>query len=106
MPPFRSCFREARGPNWRWKVPPRRHTSKRKAEELARNGIEVESETARGDPARTIIEALRRISADLVVMGTHGRAGVDAFWEGSVAAEVATRIQTPLLLVPLDKSRA
>ncbi|MGO8693071.1 MAG: universal stress protein [Rectinemataceae bacterium] len=77
-----------------------------KAEELARNGIEVESETARGDPARTIIAALRRISADLVVMGTHGRAGVDAFWEGSVAAEVATRIQTPLLLVPLDKSRA
>jgi len=39
-----------------------------------------------------------------VVMGTHGRAGADAFWAESVAARVVPRIQAPLLLVPAVRS--
>jgi len=77
----------------------------KRASELSKGGIAVEREALRGDPAHVIIRAARRLSADLVVMGTHGRAGAGAFWEGSVAAEVATRIRAPLLLVPLGKSR-
>jgi nucleotide-binding universal stress UspA family protein len=68
---------------------------------LAARGVQTTSETSRGDPARAIISAARRLSSDLVVMGTHGRAGTDAFWEGSVAARVVSRVRAPLLLVPL-----
>lgn len=75
----------------------------RRAKDLAKTGIAVEAETSRGDPAHAIISAARRLSSDLVIMGTHGRAGTEAFWEGSVAAEVAARIRIPLLLVPLGK---
>jgi nucleotide-binding universal stress UspA family protein len=75
----------------------------RRADELTHKGIRVTAETSRGDPARTIVESARRLSVDLVVMGTHGRAGTEAFWEGSVAAEVAKRSRTPLLLIPLGK---
>jgi nucleotide-binding universal stress UspA family protein len=72
-----------------------------RAEELRRKGIEVGTETSRGDPARAIVWTSKHVSADVVVMGTHGRAGADAFWEGSVAARVVARARVPLLLVPL-----
>ena len=75
-----------------------------RAAELNREGVLADYETARGDPARAIIASARRLSADLVVMGTHGRAGADAFWAGSVAARVVARIQAPVMLVPLGKS--
>jgi nucleotide-binding universal stress UspA family protein len=72
-------------------------------EELQGAGVHAGSETSRGDPARAIVKAARRLSADLVVMGTHGRAGTDAFWTGSVAAQVVARASVPLLLVPLKE---
>ena len=71
--------------------------------ELQSAGVHAGSETSRGDPARAIVKAARRLTADLVVMGTHGRAGTDAFWAGSVAAQVVARASVPLLLVPLKE---
>ncbi len=72
--------------------------------ELQGAGVHAGSETSRGDPARAIVKAARRLTADLVVMGTHGRAGTDAFWAGSVAAQVVARASVPLLLVPLKET--
>jgi nucleotide-binding universal stress UspA family protein len=72
-----------------------------KAEELARAGVAAGSEASRGDPALVIVRAARRLDADMVVMGTHRKAGTVAFWEGSVAARVISRTRVPLLLVPL-----
>jgi nucleotide-binding universal stress UspA family protein len=74
--------------------------------ELGRKGISVESDSSRGDPANAIVATAKRLSADLVVMGTHGRTGTDAFWERSVAARVVSRIKAPLLMVPLGKGDA
>jgi len=71
------------------------------ARALAARGVQATSEISRGDPARAIVSFARKLSSDLVVMGTHGRAGTDAFWEGSVAARVISRTRVPLLLVPL-----
>jgi nucleotide-binding universal stress UspA family protein len=71
------------------------------ARAISARGVRATSATSRGDPARAIVSAARRLSSDLVVMGTHGRAGTDAFWEGSVAARVVSRARVPLLLVPL-----
>jgi nucleotide-binding universal stress UspA family protein len=72
-----------------------------RAGEIAQSGVEVVRETARGDPSRAIPHAALRLGADLIVMGTHGRAGTGAFWAGSVAARVIARTRVPLLLVPL-----
>jgi nucleotide-binding universal stress UspA family protein len=72
-----------------------------RATELNASGVKTACEAARGDPARAIVRTARRLSADMVVMGTHGRAGTEAFWEGSVAARVIARSRVPLLLVPL-----
>jgi nucleotide-binding universal stress UspA family protein len=72
-----------------------------RARELSGRGIQTDSEATRGDPAQAIIKAARRLAPDLVVMATHGRAGTNAFFEGSVAARVITRARAPLLLVPV-----
>jgi nucleotide-binding universal stress UspA family protein len=68
---------------------------------LGKLGVQATCEASRGDPARAIVRTARRLSADLVVMGTHGRAGTTGFYEGSVAARVTARVHIPLLLVPL-----
>jgi nucleotide-binding universal stress UspA family protein len=81
----------------------REYVAKRE-KELTSAGVQAGCEMSRGDPARAIVKAARRLSADLVVMGTHGRAGTDAFWAGSVAAQVVSRASAPLLLVPLKES--
>ncbi|HET6452438.1 MAG TPA: universal stress protein [Spirochaetia bacterium] len=72
-----------------------------KQKEMEAAGIRADCETVRGDPARSIVKVARRLSTDLIVMGTHGRTGTDAFWAGSVAAQVIARSRAPLLLVPL-----
>jgi nucleotide-binding universal stress UspA family protein len=72
----------------------------RQAAALRAGGLQVRAVVGRGDPAREILKLARRARADLVVMGTHGRAGMAAFWAGSVADRVALRCDTPLLLVP------
>jgi nucleotide-binding universal stress UspA family protein len=58
----------------------------------------------RGDPAAEIAHTVQRAQADLVVMGTHGTRGMDAFWSGSVTAQVSRRSPVPLLLVPVRES--
>jgi nucleotide-binding universal stress UspA family protein len=63
----------------------------------------IPAETVRfvpvGDPVMAITEAARRWSADLVVIGSHGRRGVDRALLGSVAEGVARRAPCPVLIV-------
>jgi nucleotide-binding universal stress UspA family protein len=66
-------------------------------------GIPATAEIARGDPAPVIAKTAEKIGADLILFGTHGRAGLEAFWNRSVAASVARRTGIPLLLVPLSE---
>ena len=63
-------------------------------------------EVVRGAAADVILATTTRSDADLLVIGTHGRRGFDAFWAGSVAPRVARRIMRPILLVPLVGSGA
>ncbi|HTP00247.1 MAG TPA: universal stress protein [Anaerolineales bacterium] len=70
-------------------------------EALQERGIEATAEVARGDPAAVILKASEESQADIIVLSTHGKAGVGAFWARSVAPHVAQRTKTPLLLIPL-----
>ena len=65
--------------------------------------VQATAEIARGDPAPVIAKTAEKINADLILFGTHGRAGLDAFWNRSVAAAVARRTGIPLLLIPLTE---
>jgi nucleotide-binding universal stress UspA family protein len=65
-------------------------------------GLPATAEIARGDPAPVIAKTAEKMKSDLIVFGTHGRAGLDAFWNRSVAASVARRTEIPILLIPLE----
>jgi nucleotide-binding universal stress UspA family protein len=69
--------------------------------DLQASGLPATTEVSRDDPAGAIARTARRVQADLVVVGTHGRSGIDAFWSGSVAAQVSRRSPIPMLLVPV-----
>jgi nucleotide-binding universal stress UspA family protein len=62
-------------------------------------GARVTGEIVRGDPVPAIVAAAERADADLVVLASHGRRGLDALFRGSVAPRVTGRTGRPLLLV-------
>ena len=70
-------------------------------DDFQKEGIPSSAEIARGDPAAMILKTAEARHADLIIFGTHGRAGLDAFWNRSIAAGVARRTAIPVLLVPL-----
>lgn len=68
---------------------------------LLEKHIQVTGEVQRGDPARQIARAAKEFHADMIVLGTHSKTTMDAFWSGSVTPKLATRTHLPLLLVPV-----
>jgi nucleotide-binding universal stress UspA family protein len=72
-----------------------------RAAQVAKEGIPVTTECRRGDPANVIVELAGRAQAQVIILGTHGKAGSEAFWNESVAARVVTRAPIPVLLVPV-----
>jgi nucleotide-binding universal stress UspA family protein len=69
--------------------------------ELRGQGLTADAEVKRGEPVTTITNAAESLPADLIVLGTHGKTGSDAFWSGSATPKIASRSQIPLLLVPV-----
>jgi nucleotide-binding universal stress UspA family protein len=70
-------------------------------DDLVGEGLKVEAEVRRGEPVATITDVAQSLPADLIVLGTHGKTGSDAFWSGSATPKIASRSQIPLLLVPV-----
>lgn len=68
--------------------------------DLSSRGLKVEAVLARGRPPDVIVDQAKEFQAEVIIMGAHGRAGSQAFWEGSVAATVVFRSETSLILVP------
>ena len=67
---------------------------------LRGKGAEVSARIRRGDATESIIEEAESLDASLIVMGTSARAGMDAFWSGSVAPKISERTHLPVLLIP------
>lgn len=55
--------------------------------------------TDTGEASRVILDAAARGQADLIVMATHGRTGLERLTMGSVTTRVLQRARVPLLLV-------
>ena len=71
---------------------------------LLDQNILVTGEVLRGDPAKQIARAAGDVQADMIVLGTHSKTAMDAFWSGSVTPKLATQTHLPLLLVPVHES--
>jgi nucleotide-binding universal stress UspA family protein len=63
-------------------------------------GIQVECEVREGETANEIVQTVSERAADLVVLGTHGRAGLERFAMGSVAEKVLRKATCPVMTVP------
>jgi len=69
------------------------------AERLSAEGFMVRPHVVDGIPAEEILRASATQHADLIVMATHGRTGVQRLWIGSVATKVVRSTDVPVLLV-------
>jgi nucleotide-binding universal stress UspA family protein len=60
------------------------------AERMRGTGMPIEAVVKHGDPARVIVEESAAWEADLIVVGSHGRRGLERLVLGSVARAVMT----------------
>jgi nucleotide-binding universal stress UspA family protein len=64
--------------------------------------IQVSHFTEYGSTADGIINCSKEFGADLVVIGTHSRSGLDRLLMGSVAEHVVRHSVVPVLVVPFS----
>jgi nucleotide-binding universal stress UspA family protein len=60
----------------------------------------VESVIKEGDFGGIIIETSKELNVDVIVMGTHGRRGIDKILMGSVAEKVLRNSTIPMFIIP------
>lgn len=72
---------------------------RRRAETLTAEGVPTTSHVSRGETATSLVDAANRVGADLVVMASHAKGALDAFWSGSLTPKVIEKLGRPLLLV-------
>lgn len=73
-----------------------------KATFLQERGVDVTAEIAYGRALQAVERSAREHGCELLVMGTHGKVGGDAFWANSVTAQVVDSTSKAVLMVPVD----
>jgi nucleotide-binding universal stress UspA family protein len=68
--------------------------------------VHMEPAVVRGEARQEILDELGKSPADLVLLGTHGRGGLDRLVLGSVAATVARKAPCSVLMVSPDAAMA
>lgn len=69
--------------------------------QLAQAGLSATMQICRGNPFDVICGALKEGQADLLVLRTHRRAGLEAWFSGSLTARLLREVRTSVLLIPL-----
>ena len=69
------------------------------AERALGTDMPIEDHLMYGDPPGKIVEAAKDLQADLIVMGTHGRTGLNRALVGSTAESVLRSAPCPVILV-------
>jgi nucleotide-binding universal stress UspA family protein len=70
---------------------------------IRERGVAVSGEVKSGDTGSVIARTADECGAGMIVIGTHGKKGGEAFWTHSVGAEVQAKTTRPLLLVPVHR---
>jgi len=72
--------------------------------EAVSDDISTETAVLRGTPYESILDYADDNAVDLIVMGTHGRTGVDRYLLGSVTEKVVRTADVPVLTVRMEES--
>jgi nucleotide-binding universal stress UspA family protein len=67
----------------------------------AGRGISAETISARGRPDEAIVETAHRLGIDIIIMGTHGRRGMEKLLKGSVSERVVSLSPCAVLIVKI-----
>jgi nucleotide-binding universal stress UspA family protein len=62
-------------------------------------GLQAEGRVVEGDPREALIEVARREFVDLIVVGSHGRTGLQKLLMGSVASHIVSHAPCSVLVV-------
>ncbi len=73
------------------------------ASELSKEGKQAEIEVREGKPADVIVKAAQELSADAIVISTHGRTGISRLVVGSVTQDVINTATCLIIVVPNAK---
>jgi len=88
-------------------IPPRESAEEAKAiaakaaDALRSAGVSVKSAVVQGDPKSVILDDAKSWGADLIVLGSHGRKGLDRFLVGSVSEAVLRHAHCSVEIVRL-----
>jgi nucleotide-binding universal stress UspA family protein len=66
---------------------------------VAKEGENISCHTMVGDPAHVIRDLARDVSAELIVMPSHGRSGFKRFFLGSITEKVLRLAECPVLVL-------
>lgn len=66
--------------------------------------VSVDHRLVEGDPVKEILRLAQEAACDMIVLGTHGRTGLDRLLMGSVAEQVVRKAPCPVLTVKAPQS--
>jgi nucleotide-binding universal stress UspA family protein len=69
-------------------------------QDLNAQSITAEAVIRHASPAQAIVDVVREREADLIVMASHQRHGLNRWLRGSITEDVLARTPTPLLMIP------
>ena len=76
------------------------------AENLTKEGLNVQIVVASGRPAEAILDYARDNAVDLIIMSTRGKTGLSRWIRGSVVGRVARYSPIPILTIPPSESKS
>lgn len=90
----------ARPGNWRERAETYAEEILDDAREIADDrDVEIDTDWQYGRPRNVIVEYARDVDADQIVMGSHGRSGIEQLFLGSVAETTVRRSPVPVTVV-------
>ncbi len=66
--------------------------------------VSVDHRLVEGDPVAEILRVAKESACDMIVLGTHGRTGLERLLMGSVAEQVVRKAPCPVLTVKAPQS--
>ena len=81
------------------RLPQAHEVAERAAKTLSSAGFRVTTSVTTGDARSVILDAASEWNADLIVLGSHGRAGLGRFLLGSVSEAVARHARCSVQIV-------
>lgn len=75
------------------------------ASQLTGKGVEAEALLVQGPTTDTLLEVSKKVSADLIIIGSHGRSALFRAFVGSVSEQVLKESTVPVMVVPTPRTK-